>query len=71
MTAGMMQLHPYQNFWNIWKSSWFVWIRSKEFQRVLFQVKAFEHAAPDYFPNIETPYYFEAPVLERMSAEQI
>ena len=43
----------------------------KEFQRVLFQVKAFEHAAPDYFPNIETPYYFEAPVLERMSAEQI
>ena len=43
----------------------------KEFQRVLFQVKAFEHAAPDYIPNIETPYYFEAPVLERMSAEQI
>ena len=43
----------------------------KEFQRVLFQVKAFEHAAPDYVPNIETPYYFEAPVLERMSAEQI
>ena len=43
----------------------------KEFQRVLFQVKAFEHAAPDYVPNIETPYYFEAPILERMSAEQI
>ena len=43
----------------------------KEFQRVLFQVRAFEHAAPDYIPNIETPYYFEAPVLERMSAEQI
>jgi len=43
----------------------------REFQRILFQVKAFEHAAPDYIPNIETPYYFEAPILERMSAEQI
>ncbi|MAK45701.1 MAG: hypothetical protein CMI24_00350 [Opitutae bacterium] len=43
----------------------------KEFQRILFQVKAFEHATPDYVPNIETPYYFEAPILERMSAEQI
>ena len=43
----------------------------KEFQRILFQVKAFEHAAPDYIPNVETPYYFEAPILERMSAEQI
>ena len=43
----------------------------REFQRILFQVKAFEHAATDYIPNIETPYYFEAPILERMSAEQI
>jgi hypothetical protein len=43
----------------------------REFQRILFQVKAFEHAAPAYIPNIETPYYFEAPILERMSAEQI
>lgn len=43
----------------------------KEFQRVLFQVKAFEHAAPEFIPNVETPYYFEAPILERMSAEQI
>jgi hypothetical protein len=43
----------------------------REFQRILFQVKAFEHAAPDYIPNIETPYYCEAPILERMSAEQI
>ncbi len=43
----------------------------KEFQRVLFHIKAFEHASPDYIPNIETPYYFEAPLLERMSAEQI
>ena len=34
-------------------------------------MKAFEHAAPDYVPNVETPYYFEAPILERMSAEQI
>mgnify|MGYP007000209822 len=24
-----------------------------------------------YVPNIETPYFFEAPILERMSAEQI
>ena len=43
----------------------------KEFQRILFHVKAFEHVAPDYIPNVETPYYFEAPILERMSAEQI
>ena len=43
----------------------------KEFQRILFQVKAFENAAPAYVPNIETPYFFEAPILERMSAEQI
>ena len=30
----------------------------KEFQRILFQVKAFENAAPVYVPNIETPYFF-------------
>ncbi|MEC8044565.1 MAG: DUF1549 domain-containing protein [Verrucomicrobiota bacterium] len=43
----------------------------REFQRVLFQVKAFENASPAFIPNIETPYFFEAPLLERMSAEQI
>ena len=43
----------------------------REFQRVLFQVKAFENASPKFIPNIETPYFFEAPLLERMSAEQI
>jgi len=43
----------------------------KEFQRILFRVKAFENETPAFIPNIETPYYFEAPILERMSAEQI
>ena len=43
----------------------------KEFQRILFRAKAFENETPAYIPNIETPYYFEAPILERMSAEQI
>ena len=27
----------------------------KEFQRVLFQVKAFEHAAPDYVQMLKPP----------------
>jgi len=43
----------------------------KEFQRILFRAKAFENETPAFIPNIETPYYFEAPILERMSAEQI
>lgn len=43
----------------------------REFQRVLFRVATFEHIAPSYIPGSETPYYFEAPLLERMSAEQI
>ena len=43
----------------------------KEFQRILLRVNAFEHAAPEFIPNIETPYYFEGPILERMAAEQI
>ena len=43
----------------------------KEFQRILFRAKAFENETPAYIPNTETPYYFEAPILERMSAEQI
>ena len=42
-----------------------------EFQRILFQVTAFENSSPSFAPNVETPYYFEAPLLERMSAEQI
>ena len=37
----------------------------------MFRAKAFENETPAYIPNIETPYYFEAPILERMSAEQI
>ena len=43
----------------------------KEFQRVLFRVDAFENSASPYLPDSESPYYFEAPLLERMSAEQI
>jgi hypothetical protein len=43
----------------------------REFQRVLFRVAAFDHMAPSYIPDSETPYYFEAPLLERMTAEQI
>lgn len=42
-----------------------------EFQKILFQVSAFENSSPSFIPNIETPYYFEAPLLERMTAEQI
>ena len=43
----------------------------REFQRVLLRVTAFDHLAPSYIPDSKTPYYFEAPLLERMSAEQI
>ena len=43
----------------------------KEFQRVLFRVNTFENSAPSYISNSESVYYFEAPLLQRMSAEQI
>ncbi len=43
----------------------------KEFQRILFQVKAFERASSSFVPDQASPYFFEAPLLERMSAEQI
>ena len=43
----------------------------KEFQRVLLNVEAFDREAVNYeIANVQ-PYYFEAPILTRMSAEQL
>ncbi len=43
----------------------------KEFQRVLLNVKAFEREAVSYEVANDKPYYFEGPILARMSAEQL
>ena len=43
----------------------------KEFQRVLLNVRAFGREVVDYEPVNDQPYYFEAPILARMSAEQL
>jgi len=43
----------------------------REFQRVLLNVKAFGREATDYEVANDQPYYFEAPILSRMSAEQL
>ena len=43
----------------------------KEFQRVLLNVKAFDREAVNYEVANDQPYYFEGPVLARMSAEQL
>ncbi len=43
----------------------------KEFQRVLFNVKALEREATDYEITNDEPYFFESPVMARMSAEQL
>ena len=43
----------------------------REFQRVLFNVKAFGREATNYELANDQPYYFEAPLLSRMSAEQL
>jgi len=43
----------------------------KEFQRILLNVKAFDREAVNYeIANVQ-PYYFEGPILTRMSAEQL
>ena len=43
----------------------------REFQRVLLNVKAFGREATDYELANDQPYYFEGPILTRMSAEQL
>ncbi|MBT3637464.1 MAG: DUF1549 domain-containing protein, partial [Opitutae bacterium] len=43
----------------------------REFQRVLLNVKAFGREATDYEVANGQPYYFEGPILSRMSAEQL
>ena len=43
----------------------------REFQRILFNVKAFEREATNYEIANNEPYFFESPVLSRMSAEQL
>ena len=43
----------------------------REFQRVLLNVKAFGREATDYEVAKDQPFYFEAPILSRMSAEQL
>ena len=43
----------------------------REFQRILFNVKAFEREATNYEIANDEPYFFESPVLSRMSAEQL
>ena len=43
----------------------------REFQRVLLNVKAFAREATDYEVVNDQPYYFEGPLLSRMSAEQL
>ncbi len=43
----------------------------REFQRILLNVKAFGREATDYEVANDRPYYFEGPLLSRMSAEQL
>lgn len=43
----------------------------KEFQRILLNVKAFDREAVDYEITNDQPYYFEGPILTRMSSEQL
>jgi len=43
----------------------------REFQRVLLNVKAFGREATNYEVANDQPYYFEGPLLSRMSAEQL
>ena len=43
----------------------------REFQRVLLNVKAFGREATHYEVANDQPYYFEGPILTRMSAEQL
>ena len=43
----------------------------KEFQRILLNVKAFDRGAVNYEIANDQPYYFEGPILTRMSAEQL
>jgi hypothetical protein len=43
----------------------------KKFQRILFNVKAFEREATDYEIANDEPYFFESPVMARMTAEQL
>ena len=43
----------------------------REFQRVLLSVKAFGREATHYEVANDQPYYFEGPLLSRMSAEQL
>ena len=43
----------------------------REFQRVLLNVKAFGREATNYEVANDQPYYFEGPILSRMSAEQL
>jgi hypothetical protein len=43
----------------------------REFQRVLLNVKAFGREATNYEVANGQPYYFEGPILSRMSAEQL
>ena len=43
----------------------------KEFQRILLNVKAFDREAVNYEIANDQPYYFEGPILTRMSAEQL
>ena len=43
----------------------------REFQRVLLNVKAFGREAANYEVANDQPYYFEGPLLSRMSAEQL
>ena len=42
-----------------------------EFQRILLNVKAFDREAVNYEIANDQPYYFEGPILTRMSAEQL
>jgi hypothetical protein len=43
----------------------------REFQRVLLNAKAFGREATNYEVANDQPFYFEAPILSRMSAEQL
>ena len=43
----------------------------REFQRVLLNLEAFEREAVNYEVASDQPFYFEGPVLSRMSAEQL
>ncbi|MEM1062584.1 MAG: DUF1549 domain-containing protein, partial [Planctomycetota bacterium] len=43
----------------------------KEFQRVLFNTKAYQRRASSSPPTAEERYYFPGPILRRMTAEQV